>query len=189
MAQFRRILDVYQGYNYKKDKQTAVGFITKLKIGDTEIKADQTCKDPTSPETNLKVIAVLTDVLWETGVTDAVYFSGQVSTANKQAIALMVIKSLVNIDTLFQFAVYEYDPLAKKYFLSFHSNSTDMKGLLEKKGDDINVAVANDASSEVQSPKNYSADLGIKPKTEAQALHIATGDQKNVVKSWGLATD
>ena len=47
MPQFARRCDVYQGYNFKKDKNTTVGFIKTLKIGDTEIKADQTCKDPT----------------------------------------------------------------------------------------------------------------------------------------------
>ena len=40
MPEFRKILDVYQGYNFKKDKQTPVGFITKMTIGKTELKAD-----------------------------------------------------------------------------------------------------------------------------------------------------
>ncbi|MDP3278638.1 MAG: hypothetical protein Q8Q09_25840 [Deltaproteobacteria bacterium] len=187
MPEFRRPLDIYQGYNYKKDKQTPVGYITKMTIGETAVAADQTCKDPTNPTQDLKVVAVLSDVLWQTGVTDAVYLSGQVSTANRQSLALMVYNTLVNINVVFQFSVYDYDPLAKKYFLAFHSNSTDMKGLLEKRGDELNLSVADDVSSEVQSPENYSLSIGIKPQPSAQALHIATGDQKNVVKSWGLA--
>lgn len=187
MPEFRRPLDIYQGYNYKKDKQTPVGFITKMTIGDTTVTADQTCKDPTNPTQDLKVVAVLSDVLWQTGVTDAVYLSGQVSTANRQSVALMVYNTLVNINVVFQFSVYDYDPLAKKYFLAFHSNSTDMNGLLEKRGDELNLSVADDASVEVQSPENYAISVGIKPQPSAQALHIATGDQKNVVKSWGLA--
>ncbi len=186
MPVFRRVLDAYQGYNFKKDKQTPVGFITKLAIGDSDIAADQFCKDPTHPVTDLKVVAVLTDVLWEVGVTDAVYFSGQVSTASKQAISLLVYSALVNIDVTFQFAVYEYDPLAKKYFLSFHSNGNDMKGLLEKRGEELNLSVSDDASTEVQSPQNYAFAIGIKPKPEAQVLQVATGDQKNVVKAWGI---
>jgi hypothetical protein len=32
-AQFTRVLDVSQGFNPKKDKQTPVGYITSLKIG------------------------------------------------------------------------------------------------------------------------------------------------------------
>jgi hypothetical protein len=164
-----------------------VGFITKLKVGEVEIAADQTCKDPTNPTKDLKVVAVLNNALWQTGITDAVYASGQISTANKQKVALLTLSDLVNIDVVFQFAVYEYDPLAKKYFLAFHSNSKDMNGLLEKSGVNLNVNVADDASTEVQSPENYAFQLGIKPKPSSQAMHLATGDQKNVVKAWGLA--
>ena len=89
MPEFRKVLDIYQGYNFKRDKQTPVGFITKLKIGETEIKADQTCKDPTASTTDMKVVSVLNNILWGTGVTDAVYLSGQVSITNKQNIAAL----------------------------------------------------------------------------------------------------
>lgn len=186
MPQYRRILDIYQGYNYKKDKQTPVGFITKIKLAGTDLAVDQTCKDPTNPTSDLKVVAVLSDVLWETGVTDAVYFSGQLSAPNRQSVAAIVYNSLTSVEVVFQFSVYDYDPVAKKYYLAFHSNSTDMNGILEKKGDELNVSVADDPSTEVQSPINYSFQTGIKPQPSAQVLHIATADQKPVAKSWGL---
>lgn len=187
MPEYRRNLDIYQGYNYKKDKQTPVGFITKLTVAGTDLTADQTCKDPTNPTTDLKAVTVLSGVLWETGVTDAVYFSGQVSATNRQNIATLIINNLTSVEVVYQFSVYDYDPVAKKYFLAFQSNSTDMNGLLEKRGDDLNITVADDASTEVQSPINYSFSIGIKPQPSAQTLHIATADQKTVVKSWGLA--
>jgi hypothetical protein len=187
MPEYRRSIDIYQGYNFKKDKQTLVGFITKMKIGDTDLDADQTCKNPMNPVEDIKVVAVMSGVMWETGVTDAVYLSGQVSTANRQAIAQFAIINLVNINTVFQFKVYEYDKMAKKYFVAFHSNGADMNGLIEKRGDDLNLSVADDPSTEVESPENYAFQVGIKPQPSAQALHIATTDQKNVVKSWGLA--
>ncbi|MCK6545283.1 hypothetical protein L6R52_05395 [Myxococcota bacterium] len=187
MPEYRRSLDIYQGYNYKKDKQTPVGFITKLQIGTQSLAVDQTVKDPTNATQDLKVVGVMSGVLWETGVTDAVYLSAQVSVTNRQDVALLVITSLTNIQVVFQFSVYDYDPIAKKYFLAFHSNSTDMNGLLEKRGEELNVSVADDPSPEVQSPENYAFQIGIKPQPSAQTLHIATADQKNVVKSWGLA--
>jgi hypothetical protein len=105
MPEFRKVADVYQGYNFKKDKQTTVGFITKLNLGATALAADQTCKDPTNPSQDIKVIAVLSDVLWETGVTDAIYFSGQLSVANRQSIAQLVYLSLDDVSALFQFSV------------------------------------------------------------------------------------
>jgi hypothetical protein len=188
MAGFSKHLDSYQGYNFKKDKQAPVGFITKLKIGDTELGADQTCKDPTNPTQDLKAVAVLNTALWETGLTDAVYLSGQVSTANKQEIAVLVLNDLIKIDVTFQFSVYDYDPVAQKYYLAFHSNSTDLTGVLEKRGGaDLHLEVADEPSREVQSPENYTVSVGVKPQPSAQTIHLATADQKNVVKAWGLA--
>ncbi len=186
MPEYRRNLDIYQGYNFKNDRQTPVGFITKLRIAGEELKADQRCKDPTNPGVDLAVVAVLSGVLWETGATDAVYLSGQISVVNRQGVAMLVINSLTNIDVVFQYSVFDYDPVAKKYFLAFHSNRTDMKGLLEKRGDDLNLSVADDASTEVQSPENYAFQIGIKPQPSAQVLSIATRDQKVIAKAWGL---
>ena len=187
MPEYRRSLDVYQGYNYKKDKQTPVGFITRLKVGASDLAADQTCKDPTNPAADLKVVAILSAVSWEAGVTDAVYFAGQVSVPNRQLAAAVGFSSLSRVEVVYQFAVYDYDPIARKYFLAFHSNSTDMQGLLERRGDELNISVADDASTEVQSPINYAFQLGIQPQPSPQTLHIATADQKTVVKPWGLA--
>ncbi len=186
MPEFRKVLDIYQGYNFKKDKQTPVGFITKLKLGDKELTADQTCKNPTKPEEDIKAVAVLSDILWETGVTDAVYFSGQVSVANKQNIQELIYNTMTNVICEFQFSVFDYDPAQKKYYLCFHSNNKDMKGLLEKKGEELNLTVADDPSTQVQSPLNYAFQTGVKPQPDAQALQVAVGDGKNFTKAWGL---
>jgi hypothetical protein len=186
MPELRKVLDTYQGFNFKKDKQTPVGFLTKLKLGDKELKADLSCKDPTNPTKEIKAVAVLNDVLWETGITDAVYFTGQVSVDNKQEVALLVYTTMVNVLTEFQFAVYEYDPKAKKYFICFHSNNTDMKGILEKRGEDLNLSVADDASTQIQSPINFTFNSGIKPQPDEQVLQVAVGDGKNFAKAWGL---
>jgi len=186
MPQFARRCDVYQGYNYKKDKNTTVGFLISIKIGDTEITADQACKSPIDGTTELKCVAVLNNILWNTGVTDAVYIGGQVSTANKQKIATLTYNEMTKIDVEYKFNIYDYDPLTKKYFLSLTSDSTALKGILEKVGGDLNLAVADDASREVQSPENYAFQVGIKPQPTAQTIHVATSDTNKFVKAWGL---
>ena len=135
---------------------------------------------------DLRVVAVLSDVLWETGVTDAVYFSGQVSTENKQNLQELTYTMLTSLVTEFQFVVFEYDPLAKRYYRCFYSVDGDRKGLLEKRGEDLNLSVADDPSTEVQSPINYTFQVGIKPQPEAQTLYVATGEGKVIAKSWGL---
>lgn len=187
MPTFQKSLDIYQGYNFKKDIQTPVGFITALKVGDVTLKADQTCKDPMAPETDLAVVAVLSGSLWELGVTDAHYFSGQISVYNKQQVQMLTYKDLTKVDCEYTFTVYEYDPIEKKYFKCLlPTDDTTLKGILEKTGGDLNITVSDDASPEVQSPENYSFQIGIKPQPEAQTVTVATSFSDKVVKSWGL---
>lgn len=187
MPTFSKSLDIYQGYNFKKDVQTPVGFITALKIGDVTLKADQTCKDPMAPETDLTVVAVLSGSMWELGVTDAHYFSGQVSVYNKQQVQMLTYKDLTKVDVEYKFSVYEYDPIEKKYFKCLlPTDDATLKGILEKNGSDLNLSIADDASSEVQSPENYAFQVGIKPQPEAQTVTVATSFSDKVVKSWGL---
>lgn len=186
MSEFNKYCDIYQGYNYKKDRQTPIGYITKLKIGDAELSADQTVKDPMSPDDDLKVVAVLNAALWGLGVTDAVYFSGQLSVASKQSCLELIYKSLTKVEIMFQFSVYDYDPVAKKYYKCLTVDD-DLKGILEKNGDQLTLSVAEDKSTEVQSPENYAFHIGIKPQPEAQNITVAVADQKNIVKAWGVA--
>jgi hypothetical protein len=188
MPQFARALDVYQGFNFKKDKQAPVGFVTSLKLGDIELKADQeTIMDPEQPDKALstKVVAVLNHILWEAGNTDAFYLSGQISTNNKQILSAALMGTWSNVNVEFQVVIYEYDPLAKKYFKSLFSDAV-LKGILEKNGDDLNLTVADNPSNEVQSPQNFVCQAGIKPATLEQAVNIATGSSKNIVKKWGV---
>lgn len=188
MPQFARALDVVQGFNFKKDKQGPVGFVTSISIGGTALTADlQTIKDPEKPGDNLSgnVVAVLNHYLWETGSTDAIYLSGQVSTSNKQTLASMLLGTFSSIEVLVKYTVYEYDPLAKKYFKSNFLDA-ELKGLLEKSGDDLNLSIADDESREVQSPKNFTFQIGIKPQATEQSINVATADAKNIVKKWGV---
>lgn len=188
MPQFARALDVYQGFNFKKDKQTPVGYITALSIGGQAMKADQeTIKDPEQPANNIssKVVAVLNHYLWETGTTDAMYFSGQISTANKQSLAELILGTFANINITFNYVIYEYDPLAKVYYKSNYLDAA-LEGMLEKNGEDLNISVADAPSTEVQSPKNFTFQIGIKPQSKEQAVNVATASQKKIVKKWGV---
>ena len=187
MATFQKHCDIYQGYNFKKDVQTPVGFLTALKIGDVTLKADQTCKDPMAPETDLAAVAVLSGVMWELGVTDALYFAGQISVFNKQQVKQLAYKDLSKVDVSLTFSIYEYDPVEKKYFkCMLPTDDATLKGILEKNGSDLNISVADDPSSEVQSPENYSFSIGIKPQTTAQTVTVATSFSNKIVKAWGL---
>lgn len=186
MPQFARALDVYQGFNHKHDKQTSVGFITELKIGGVPIAADlESLHDPKAKGA-LKGVAVLNHYLWETGFTDAMYFSGQVSVNNKTAIQTMLMQDWKDTTVEFKYVLFEYDQV-KKVFYESNKVTATMHGLLEKNGQELNLNVADDASHEVQSPLNFTFQIGIKPATTAeQEVHIAVADGKNIVKKWGI---
>ncbi len=87
-------------------------------------------------------------------------------------------------------APLQYDPLEKKYFKCLlPTDDTALNGLLEKRGDDLNIAIADDASTEVQSPQNYSFQTGIKPQPAEQTLTVAISFADKIVKSWGLKVE
>ena len=187
MPNFSRTLDVNQGFNFKKDKNTSIGYITKISISNTSLSPDIQILNVQNEAKN--VVAVLNNVSWETGPTDTLYFSGQISLHNKQTIQSLILVSITNEEVTFEFEIYEYDPLSKKYYLNFHSNTTTLNGLLEKNGEDVNLTVADEPSYEIQTPKNYTFSIGIKPQAQAQIVHIAPNIQKNIVKSWGLTDE
>jgi hypothetical protein len=188
MPHFSKVLNVKQGFNFDKDKQEKVGFLLSLKIGDTVLPADMmTIMNPLNPTEKLTdgVMAVLSSFDWNTGSTDAMYFSGQVSTNNRQLIAEMLLGTWSNVMVEFKFSIYEYEPSQKKFFKSAFVDDV-LLGLLEKNGADLNLDVADDPSHEVQSPQNYSFRIGIKPKSQEQQVQLAVGDQRKVTKTWGI---
>ena len=187
MPTFARSLDVYQGFNFRKDKQTNIGFITSLKIGTVTLAADIVAKDPMSPTTDLSVVAVISDFVWGSGTTDGLYINGQVCIPNKQSVAVLLFSDLSNVTVEVQLTIYEYDPLAKKYFKSFSSDAV-LKGLVEKNGGDLALEAADDPSQEIQSPKNFAFTISVKPEPLSQTINLAVGDGKNFVKQWGITS-
>ena len=190
MPTFQKNCDVKQGYDYQKDVQTPIGYITSLKIGDQELKADQTVKDPMAPDTDFPVVAVLSGVIWTLGVTDPFHFSGQISVYNKQNVLSLTYKSLSKVDVTFKVAVYEYDPIQKKYFkCMLGTDDAVLNGLVEKSNGELTLSISDDASHEVISPENYAFHVGINPQPSAQTVTVATSFSDKVVKSWGMKVE
>ena len=186
MPSFSRSLDVYQGFNFKKDHQSNVGILQTLKIGGKEVKPDlETIENPEKPTEDLKAVAVLNHYAWDTGATDSMYFSGQISTANRQILAMLVMQDLTNIEVEFSYTIYQYDPLEKKYFkANFHKGA--LKGLVEKNGNELKLNIADDPSDEVASPQNFTFQVGIKPQPSEQQVTLASAPAMKVEKKWGF---
>lgn len=188
MAEIFKSCDSYQGFNFRKDKNSRVGFITEFQIGGVDdLEADIAVRDPLDPDSDVKVFAVLHEGMWGMATTDPISFSGQVSNDNKKAIDVALLKDMTQIDITFNYCIYDYDASAKKYYKSFHDNETEMKGRILKDGENLALSVGHTPNSMVQSPENYSFSASLVPESEKQELHLAVSEDAKFVKQWGVA--
>ena len=173
-------LDVYQGFNFKKDKQSPVGYITAAEVGD---------RGPDGGSGDHQGPGAAGQAPWLQGGGGAQplpvgdgrhgrHVPLRPDLHGEQADAgAALLGSWSNIEVTFNYVIYEYDPLAKKYFKSNYVDAA-LKGMLEKSGDDLNLSVADDPSTEVQSPKNFTFQIGIKPQTTEQTVNLATASRR-----------
>jgi hypothetical protein len=196
-------LNVYQGFNFKKDKQSNVGVLLSMKVGGQELKPDlETIKDPEQPSKDLKAVAVLDHYLWKTGPTDSMCFSGRLSTANRKTVAMLVQSNLTNIEVEFSYVIYKYDPSEKRYFKS-NSHKSKLKGLVAKidngdcdhffededeDGDEDKLAltIMEKPADEVTSPENFTFRIGVKPQPQEQQVTLACALQMKTEMKWGF---
>ncbi|MEE2788032.1 MAG: hypothetical protein VX589_11885 [Myxococcota bacterium] len=178
--------DMNQGFNFRKDVMTQIGMINRLKIGDVELAADITLKDPENNQTDKKVVGVLNYIGWGAAPTEQVTVAVQVTETAKNKLDGLTKKNMSNIEVDLDFDCYTYDPREKKYFKNFHSNDVDMKGLIFGEGDDLAIRIHLDQNQMVQAPRNYTLELGVKPQPTAQDLHYASSVNDKLVLQWGV---
>lgn len=187
MAETSFSCDVSQGFNFKKDAQDIVGHISKLKIGEKDMDVDLAVTNPEDVTGDkIKVVGVVSDIYWNGGFAEPIQFSCQVSNANKKTLAILTNSEMSNTTVEFAFEVYDYDPEEKKYFKAFHTDGAAIKGLVEKSGGSLSIAISTDQSMEVMSPNNFTLSLGVMPEDTEQETHLAFSVSDKLVKRWGV---
>jgi hypothetical protein len=181
-----QVCDMTQGFNFRKDMQTQIGYVTKLKIGDVELSADMTMKDPEENQNDSKVVGIASYVGWSVSPTDPVNLNIQVSETVKNKLDTLTKKNMSNVEVEVAFDCYGYDPNEKKYFKNFHTNEKEMKGLIFGQGDDLAIRIQLELNQMVQEPRNYTLSLGIKPQPAEQELHYASSVSDKLVMQWGI---
>ena len=193
MARFTRSTDVEQGFNFDRKKQTPVGHLLSLQVGDSAagkgvaFTPDFTgIQNPAQPGSVVSpgLVAVISEFDWSSSTTGTIYIGGRISTPNKQSLMALLLGSWTDMRVFFRFNLYEYDPAQLGYFISAGSDAV-LSGVLEKQCDELTLDVENQESTEVQAPKNYAFRIGIKPGAIAQPIKLATGVGKTIVKQWG----
>mgnify|MGYP000644450110 CR=1 FL=1 len=204
MPSYERDLDLPQGYNFKKDVQKPIGFITSLTIGGIRLLTDQTVTTPFTRPTNtgattateavgtLKVVAVLKKIKWDLGDTDPIEFEGTLSVTSKQTVMGLLYASMLDTSVRISWVVYEYDPLNRKYFSAFASSAVGsadagnvtrgVPGLLMKDGDNLALTVTPSPATDVQSPENYDFTIKVIPWPLATSLYLASASLRKVTK-------
>jgi hypothetical protein len=179
---------VAQAFNFKRDVQVTLGHMTSCKIASTtDLAKDMEVLNPKNPTAAAAgIVAVLSSFYWGAGHADPMQIACQISTPNRQNLVLLLQKDLVDTTCEFQITIYQFDPIAKLYFIAFQSaNNAVLKGLIGKSGEELMLQIG-DSPGEVQSPENWPMMISLNPQTAAQDVQFATADTKNVVKKWGV---
>jgi hypothetical protein len=177
--------DLAQGFNFRKDAQAQIGFITSLKIGDVKLDADIELVDPENNANKTKVVGVASYVSWTESATDHAEMVFQVCEDAKNKLDTLTKKNMSNIEVEFKFDCYNYDTKEGKYFKNFHTNDKAMEGILAKNGEKLELQIQVQANMMVQEPRNYMARIQVKPQPKAQEMHYASSVSDKLVLAWG----
>ncbi|EFI34729.1 conserved hypothetical protein [Desulfonatronospira thiodismutans ASO3-1] len=186
MAVTDLMCSVYQGFNFQKDQQDRVGHITSLTIGDDEISADLKVTDPEDLSATVDAVGVISRIAWDGGFAEPIIASFRVSRSNKNVLATKQHQSLAKTGVKIAFNVYEYDQGNSAYFKCFHTDETDLNGVIYKRGGELQFNVELEEAQDVMKPSNYEMFLGVAPTDEAQEIQMAISVSDKFTKGWGV---
>lgn len=186
MAQLYYPCSLRQAFNFEKDAQVLVGHLVSIKIGTEELKADITLTTPTDNTATAAVVGAISSIQWEGGYADPVHITCNVSTVNQTKVGVLTHTKMADTTIEFKFNIYQFDQVAKKYYLAFHTEDTAMKGLILKQGGDLALAIDTDNDMTVPSPLNYQLQISIMPQQIKQDLKVAVSDTDKFAKTWGV---
>jgi len=189
MAAISYDCDISQGFNFSNDVQSKVGHIISCTLNDEALESDMKVQDPedTGGE-KVAVFGVVSAIYWGGGYADPIQFSCQISNPNRVTIAqLLQGATLSNTGVKFQFNIYDYDFDKKLYYKCFHTDDSEIEGLIQKSGGQLSIAMDMEQNQEVVSPKNFSFNLGIMPEDKEQEVTLAYSSDSPVKLQWGVS--
>jgi len=189
MASSQYSCSIRQGFNFEKDAQVLVGHLVSMTIGTQELGADIKATDPTNfgVDNDLDIVGIISDISWQGGYADPLQIAFNVSNENAKLVSIMKHTDLKDTTVVFKFKVYDFDPVAKTYYLAFHTDDTDLNGLVFKQGGELALDIAAQADPTVASPLNFQMYTGVMPQEEAQVVNLAVSNTDKFVKTWGVA--
>jgi len=185
MAKINKFCSIDQAFNFKQDVKVSVGHLLNLKIGSKEFYNDIELINPINNKVD-KVVGPISGISWEGGKANPIITELNISIKNKQLVSELVFSDLSNIAVEFCFVIYDYDPVKKVYYQSFHVED-NLLGIINRSHNELAINISEYPSSEVTSPENYTLSLEIIPQPEQQVLEIAFSQTAKMAKEWGVA--
>jgi hypothetical protein len=180
---------MYQGFNFKKEVQDPVGYLINLKIGTQDLAQSFTeLVDPEDFSKKVKAVGVVTSCTWDGGLAESITLHFQVSTKNQQDLMVLVNSDLSNTEVEFEYNLYTYDNVEKKYFKCFHTDGKKMKGMVLKSGGNLALSIAQYPDNSVPNPENFAAGISIMPAVDTQVLQWAASVSGKKAMNWGVKT-
>lgn len=187
MAALSYECSIGQAFNFQKDEQVLVGHLTAISIAGEELAKDMNLANPLDPAAPVAVVGAISLITWDGGYAGSINVNCTLSTANQTKVAVLVYDKMINTEVIFQFNVYSFDPMAKKYYLCFHAGETDMKGFVFKEDGALKLSIELEiADPTVPSPLNFPMEISIMPQEIAQVINVAVSDTDKFVKVWGV---
>ncbi len=176
-------LDVEQGFNFKGDTQSQVGYVETLTVNGTALAADLKVKRPDGTTGN--VVGVLNSISWNGGAADPISLGLQISTANKTKVAALLHTTATGATSL-KFDVFDYDQVGKAYYLAFApAGGATLSATIQKSGSNQLIQIATQPG-EIASPQNWGLKLSVMPTSPAQNLQFGVSTTQKIMKKWGV---
>lgn len=180
--------DAEKGFNFNINNRAILGYIEKLKFSASgkTLDADVPVSDPESPDSKIKVVAVLDHIKWEGGPTDPIEFEGRLSPKNRGSLLECLASLTGGSDVEASWVIKAYDHPEKKYFQRFHTDGKEIKLVLTE---GAQVVVNEIPDPFVKQPVNYRFKLSLTPKSEGgdQTLCVATSASQKFTTQVGIS--
>jgi len=184
--------NVKQALDLERGLQERVGHVLAITVAGAALTKDLSVEDPmiTGAEEYVPVVGVIELVEWAGGRRDPLELTCWISASNWQKIAQVehteddgAADDEELAECAMSFVVYDYDPLKKKTYKSFHTNNVAVKGLFRFDGKDI--VVGRTPHEAIKSPQVYQLKLCAKPKPPQQDLQVGLAAMATQTKPWG----
>jgi hypothetical protein len=150
---------------------------------------DNDC-NPATPDLppDQHVVGVLSTYGWSGGMADPMALRFNVANVNKTKLAEMLHLTLLNTEVELDFLVFDYDPLAERYYEALRPHLVRLKGLVMREGGVLQLFVREEGT-EVVSPRNWAVDLRVVPQAIDQEVYVALAadPSQSLLKQWGVA--